>query len=69
MIDIDEAVVNNLIFHRFGTEGNLSFVNTEEYQIAGELEEEVIKRIFLKPFTNQSSTYELPKIFTRKKVF
>jgi hypothetical protein len=58
MINIDEVVVNNLIFHRFGTEGNLSFVNTEEYPIGGELEEEVIKRIFLKSFTNQATTYE-----------
>jgi len=58
MINIDEVVVNNLIFHRFGTEGNLSFVNTEEYPIDGELEEEVIKRIFMKPFTNQATTYE-----------
>ena len=58
MIVFDEAVVNNLIFHRFGVEGNLSYVNTEEYRLKGDVEEEVIKRIFLKPFSSASSTYE-----------
>lgn len=58
MIEIDEVIVDNLIFHRFGTEGNLSFVNAEEYHLQGGLEEEVIKRIFVKPFLSAVSTYE-----------
>ena len=58
MIEFDEVVVNNLIYHRFGTEGNLSYVNTEEYNIKDELEEEVIRRIFVKPFASSVITYE-----------
>jgi len=58
MINIDETIVNNLIFHRLGMQGAVSYVNTQEYPIADEFEEEVIKSVFLKPFTNHSTTYE-----------
>jgi hypothetical protein len=58
MVDIDEAIVTNIIFHRLGLESGSSFINTSEYQFKGEEEEEVLNRIFLKPFTNNVTTYE-----------
>ena len=58
MIEFDEALVNNLIFHRVGTEQSVSFQNDKEYDINNETEEVLIKKIFLKPFSTSLSTYE-----------
>ena len=58
MIDFEEAIVNNLIFHRIGTEQSLSFTNEEEYDVSNDIEEELLRKIFLKPFSTSLSTYE-----------
>lgn len=58
MIEIDEAIVTNIIFHRLGLESGSSFINTSEYKFKSEDEEEVLNKIFLKPFTNNVTTYE-----------
>ncbi len=58
MIEFDEAIVNNLIFHKIGSEQTMSFLNESEYNLNSEEEEETLKRIFLKPFTSAISTYE-----------
>ena len=58
MIEFSEAIINNLIFHRIGVESGLSYLSTSEYDIHSEEEEEILKRIFLKPFSNNVTTYE-----------
>lgn len=58
MVEIDEAIVTNIIFHRLGLESGSSFINTAEYKFKSDDEEDVLNRIFLKPFTNNVTTYE-----------
>ena len=50
--------VHNLIFHRIGVESDMSFLSTSEYDVHGDDEEDVLKKIFLKPFANNVTTYE-----------
>lgn len=58
MVEIDDAIVTNIIFHRIGLELGSSFINTSEYKFKSDKEEEVLNKIFLKPFTNNVTTYE-----------
>jgi hypothetical protein len=58
MIEFSEATISNLVFHRIGNEMNNSFLSTSEYDLESSEEEEVLKKIFLKPFAGNTSTYE-----------
>ena len=58
MIEFDEAIINNLIFHRIGMDQGASFLNEEEYGVNNEAEEDLLRKIFLKPFSTSLSTYE-----------
>ncbi len=58
MIDFDETIINNIIFHRIGMDQSLSFLNDVEYKLDDETEEDLLKKIFLKPFSASLSTYE-----------
>ncbi len=58
MIEFEEAIVNNLIFHRIGSEHSISFQNETEYSLKSDEEEELLKKIFLQPFYTSFTTYE-----------
>lgn len=57
MIEFNEACVRKLIFHRLSDERK-SIVNQKLYDLDSEHEEEIFKKIFLKPFTTCNATYE-----------
>jgi len=58
MIEFNDAAISNLIFHRIGIENDNSFLSNTEYDLESSEEEEVLKKIFLKPFVGNTSTYE-----------
>ncbi len=58
MIEIDEAIVTNIIFHKLGSDSVSSHISTSEYEFKSEEEEQLINSIFLKPFINNITTYE-----------
>jgi len=58
MIEFNEAVTKNLIFHRISNENEKCYVSMDEYTFSSLDEVEVFKKIFLKPFVNHATTYE-----------
>lgn len=58
MLSIDQAVAENLIFHRVSTDDANTQLNTEEIDISNEEENVLIKNIFLKPFLSSGATWE-----------
>jgi 37-kD nucleoid-associated bacterial protein len=58
MLAIDQAVADNLIFHRISTDDANVQLNTEETEISGEEENALIRGIFLKPFLSAGATWE-----------
>ena len=58
MIAYNDATIENLIFHRIGIENHTSFLSNAEYNLESDEEEEVLKKIFLKPFVGNTTTYE-----------
>jgi hypothetical protein len=58
MIEIEETIIDKLIFHKISSNDNLSVINDKLYEYDNGEEETVLKNIFLKPFLSQSSTYE-----------
>ena len=50
MLSIDQAVAENLIFHRVSTDEANMQLNTEETDISNGEENSLIRAIFLKPF-------------------
>lgn len=57
MIQIDEAVISKISLNRFSRE-NKSIINNRLYDYSGEEEENILKRIMLKPFVSHFQTYE-----------
>jgi len=57
MIEFKDTSISNIVFHRIDNEDGKSFLSESEYSINQE-EEEVLKTIFLKPFTSSLSTFE-----------
>lgn len=58
MLSIDQAVAENLIFHRVSTDEANMQLNTEETDISNEEENTLIRAIFLKPFLSAGATWE-----------
>ena len=59
MIEFNQVVIENLIFHKVGNENHESFTNNFEIEfMSGEENEETLRKIFLKPFGNSSATHE-----------
>ena len=58
MVEVKEAMIDKLIFHKISSDDNLSVINDKLYEYENEEEETILKNIFLKPFLSQSSTYE-----------
>lgn len=57
MIEWNETSIRKLIFHRL-SDDRKSIINQKLYDIDSEVEEEIFKKIFLKPFTTCNATYE-----------
>jgi hypothetical protein len=57
MIEFNEACIRKLIFHRIADDRK-SIINQNLYDIDAEVEEEILKKIFLKPFMACNATYE-----------
>lgn len=58
MIQIEEAIIRKLIYHRINLEGNKSTLNDTVFEYQNDDEAEIFKKIFLKPFLSIASTYE-----------
>ncbi|MDP2189567.1 MAG: nucleoid-associated protein [Sphingobacteriaceae bacterium] len=59
MIQLDQAKIDKLIYHRlFDEEGGEPDLNEAPYFRENAEEEEVLKRIFLKPFAQTAATFE-----------
>lgn len=58
MIDFKEAIIKNVIFHRYCSEDTKCIVNNNSYEYKSEDEESILKKIFLKPFQSNIDTYE-----------
>lgn len=57
MIEFNEAAIRKLIFHKIADDRK-SLVNQKTYDIEYEFEEEILKKIFLKPFNTCNATYQ-----------
>ncbi len=58
MIDLKDAVVRKLIFHRISNEDNGNYLSNDLFEFKDEEEDLVLKKIFLKPFVVNTTTYE-----------
>lgn len=57
MIEFNEAIITNLIFHKISNE-NHSIISDSLYEIESDESAQVLKKTFLKPFLSASVTYE-----------
>ncbi len=58
MIVFNETDIKHLIVHRISIENDNCFVSNDEHAFSDLEEVELFKKIFLKPFTNVTTTYE-----------
>jgi hypothetical protein len=58
MIELSEAIVRKLIFHRISNDENSNYLSSDLFKFQEEEEEVVLKKIFLKPFLTTTTTYE-----------
>jgi len=58
MIEIDEAIIRKLIYHRINLDGSKSPLSDTLFDSKNEEHEEVLKKIFLKPFLSNATTFE-----------
>ena len=58
MIQIEDTIIRKLIFHRLSIDNNNSALSDTLYDFTNDEEEVVLKKIFLKPFLSNTTTYE-----------
>lgn len=58
MIQIEDSIIRKLIYHRIGLKGNKSNLSDTLYEYQNDEEAEVLRKIFLKPFLSNTSTFE-----------
>src|SRR5512133_2494928 len=58
MIQIEDTIIRKLIYHRINLDNNSSVLSETLYDFTNDEEEVVLKKIFLKPFLSNTSTYE-----------
>lgn len=58
MIEFNEAIIRELIFHRISNDDNGNHLSNNLFDIKEEEEDKALKKIFLKPFSGLSVTYE-----------
>jgi len=58
MIQIEDTIIRKLIYHRLSLENNNSMLSETLYDFTNDEEEMVLKKILLKPFLSNTTTYE-----------
>jgi hypothetical protein len=58
MIQIEDTIIRNLIYHRVNPDKENSLLSETLYDFTDDDEEVVLKKIFLKPFLSNTTTYE-----------
>lgn len=58
MIQIEEAIIRNIILNRVSIEESRSVISNNLFDYSNEDEEEVFKKMFLRPFTSHNQTLE-----------
>lgn len=58
MINFNETTISDLIFHRFSMDENNCIENNNLYEYQNEEEENILRKIFIKPFTSNFTTFE-----------
>jgi hypothetical protein len=58
MIQIEDTIIRKLIYHRLSLDNNNSVLSETLYDFSNDEEEIVLKKIFLKPFLSNTTTYE-----------
>src|SRR5665647_1709532 len=58
MIQIEDTIIRKLIYHRLTQDNNNSVLSETLYDFSNDEEEVVLKKIFLKPFLANTTTYE-----------
>lgn len=58
MIQIEDAIIRKLIYHRINLETSASVLSETLYDFSNDEEEVVLKKTFLKPFLANTTTYE-----------
>jgi len=58
MIQIEDTIIRDLIYHRITIDNDSSVLNDALYDFSNDEEEIVLKKIFLKPFLSVAATYE-----------
>lgn len=58
MIGIEESIIRVLSHHKISSEGKKSFISDSPFEYSNEDEENVLKKLLLKPFLSNSHTFE-----------
>lgn len=58
MIEIQDALIDKVSFHRFSIDESRSIVNDNDFQYNNEEDQHILKQIFLKPFVASTLTNE-----------
>lgn len=58
MIQTDDCILSQLILHNIRSAENRSVLSEQTIELEEEIDSSLLKKIFLKPFTNQSTTFE-----------
>lgn len=58
MIQIEDTIIRKLIYHRINPDNDNSVLSETLYDFSNDEEEEVLKKIFLKPFLSDTTSYE-----------
>jgi hypothetical protein len=58
MIQIDDTIIRELIYHRVNLENENGVLNDSLFDFSNDEEEGILKKSFLKPFLSNTTTYE-----------
>lgn len=58
MVQIEETIIRNLILHRISSEESKTIISKDLFDYSNEDEENLLKKVFLKPFVSHSQTFE-----------
>jgi hypothetical protein len=58
MIQIEEAIIRKLIFHRITLENSIQNLSNSLFETENDEQDDTLKKIFLKPFITNTTTFE-----------
>ncbi len=58
MIQIEDAIIRNVILHRIASEESESIINQSLFEYSSDEDDVTLKKIFLKPFLSHAQTFE-----------